>query len=113
MTIELKPCPCCGVEVCMEPTTGRYKGGYAFCHPGGKTSVKCVMQGGIIFSNLREAQEWADAWNRRVAGKATITAIEELIQMTCSLCGKKFCNGKGDCSGIDNARKALAELKGE
>ena len=65
MAIELKPCPCCGVEVNMEPTTGRYKGGYAFCHPGGKTSVKCVMQGGIIFSNFREAQEWADAWNRR------------------------------------------------
>lgn len=41
------------------------------------------------------------------------SAIEELIQMTCSLCKDKSCNGKGDCSGIVNARKAIAELKGE
>lgn len=52
-------------------------------------------------------------WNRRAVGKGIASAIEELIQMTCSLCKYKSCNGKGDCSGIVNARKALAELKGE
>lgn len=41
------------------------------------------------------------------------SAIEELVQMTCSLCRAKTCNGRGDCSGIDNARKALAELNGD
>lgn len=51
--------------------------------------------------------------NRHDVGKDITSAIEELIQMTCSLCKAKTCNGKGDCSGIDNARKALAELKGE
>lgn len=52
-------------------------------------------------------------WNRRAVGKDIASAIEELIQMTCSLCKAKTCNGKGDCSGIVNARKALAELRGE
>ena len=42
-----------------------------------------------------------------------ISAIEELVQMTCSMCRDKSCNGKGDCSGIVNARKAIAELKGD
>lgn len=41
------------------------------------------------------------------------SAIEELVQMTCSMCKTKSCNGRGDCSGIVNARKALAELKRE
>ena len=51
--------------------------------------------------------------NRRAVEKGITSAIEELIQMTCSLCKDKTCNGRGDCSGIVNARKALAELKGE
>ena len=51
--------------------------------------------------------------NRQDSGKGVTSAIEELIQMTCSLCKAKTCNGRGDCSGIVNARKALAELKGE
>jgi hypothetical protein len=50
---------------------------------------------------------------KRETSKDITSAIEELIQMTCSLCKYKSCDGKGDCSGIDNARKALAELKGE
>ena len=59
-----------------------------------------------------EENVYGEQWNRHDVEKDITSAIEELIQMTCSLCKSKTCNGRGDCSGIVNARKALTELKG-
>lgn len=76
-----------------------------------------VLYYAIKMSNeiWREHNETTIIEHRNVQddGKDIASAIEELIQMTCSLCRDKSCNGKGDCSGIVNARKALAELKGD
>ena len=65
--IELKPCPFCGADVRMvksRPIEGC--GGtpsYTFSHPDGD----CVVRRSVVCVNLREAREWATAWNRRAA----------------------------------------------
>lgn len=86
--IELKPCPFCGVEVSIAAGTGRHAGRYAFCHQygarpnsilgfeGHMTYDKCIIQDGIIFHCLRDAQAWAAAWNRRAAESSPTTTKE-------------------------------------
>ena len=63
--IHLESCPFCGVDVSM--TAGRPvcetfpARSYTFTHPSGD----CVVWRSVAFVNLREAREWAAAWNRR------------------------------------------------
>ncbi len=63
--IELIPCPFCGAEVSMtagRPVPGMFPArSYTFTHPAGD----CVVRRRVVFVNLREAREWAAAWNRR------------------------------------------------
>ena len=63
--IHLEPCPFCGADVRMtagRPVFGTFPArSYTFTHPSGD----CVVWRSVVFVNLREAREWAAAWNRR------------------------------------------------
>ena len=67
--IELIPCPFCGAEVSMtagRPVPGMFPArSYTFTHPAGD----CVVRQRVVCVNLREAREWAAAWNRRANDK--------------------------------------------
>lgn len=67
--IKLKPCPFCGAEVTMRKGVKGAPQMFAFNHHGGRNGYNmnptCIVRTDIVFINRREAQEWADAWNRR------------------------------------------------
>ena len=67
--IELIPCPFCGAEVSMtagQPVSGTFPArSYTFTHAAGE----CGVRRSVVFVNLREAREWAAAWNRRANDK--------------------------------------------
>ena len=66
---KLEPCPFCGAEVSMtagRPVSGTFPArSYTFAHPAGD----CVVRRSVVCVNLREAREWAAAWNRRANDK--------------------------------------------
>jgi hypothetical protein len=73
--IELKPCPFCGAKVAIEPHPRHCGMGYQFRHPNGATPSilggghmsydRCPMRDRVILDSRRDAEAWADAWNRR------------------------------------------------
>lgn len=99
MDEEVKNCPFCGglPEVVSVGADTFY--------------VVCTKCG--AGTSIHDRENVIKQWNMRVVSPNIIQAFNELICMACCLCERKTCNGKGDCSGIVNAKKALAELQGE